>query len=244
MTSVSNFPETPDIETSSDDYAQRFAGKIGSWFLSVQERTSLRMLASYPQATILDVGGGHGQLASALIHSGYRVTVLGSAEICQKRIQPLIEEKRCSFKIGNILDLPFPDQAFDVVISFRLLPHVNRWRQLVAELSRVARNAVIVDYPTVRSINVIAPLLFQYKKHLEGNTRPFTLFRERELLEVFQSFGFVRADRYPEFFFPMVFHRVLRLPGISSTLEAICRLVGLTPLFGSPVITKLIRTRG
>jgi hypothetical protein len=33
--SWSDFPETADIETSSDDYARRFAGKIGAWFLHV-----------------------------------------------------------------------------------------------------------------------------------------------------------------------------------------------------------------
>jgi ubiquinone/menaquinone biosynthesis C-methylase UbiE len=239
--SLYHFPETADIETSSEDYARRFSGKVGSWFLKVQEEATLRMLASYPGASILDVGGGHGQLTGALIQNGYRVTVLGSADICKMRIQKMADEGRCSFKVGNILDLPYPGQAFDVVVSYRLLPHVARWREFLSELTRVARKAVVVDYPTVWSINYFAPLLFQLKKRMEGNTRSFTSFKESDLFERFESLGFIRADRYPEFFFPMVLHRFLKFPVFSKTAERICRLSGLTYLFGSPVILKLVR---
>ena len=236
-----NFPETADIETSSDDYARRFSGKVGNWFLRVQEEATLRMLAPYKEAKILDVGGGHGQLTTALIRHEYQVTVLGSSEACKQRIQKYVDENRCSFKVGNILDLPYPDQAFDVVVSYRLLPHVTRWERFLSELTRVAQKAVIVDYPAVQSVNAIAPLLFRLKKRLEGNTRPYTSFRESQLLEVFRTHDFIWAERFPEFFLPMALHRTLKLPVLSSRLERISRLSGLTRLFGSPVILKFVR---
>ena len=238
---MSNFPETADIETSSNDYALRFSGEVGSWFLKVQEEATLRMLASYPNAKVLDVGGGHGQLTNALVRNGYQVTVLGSANICKTRIQSFVDKDLCSFKVGNILDLPYPNQAFDIVVSYRLLPHVTQWRQFLSELARVARQAVIVDYPAVKSVNYIAPYLFQVKKNLEGNTRPFTCFKESELLEVFKSHNFIRAERYPQFFLPMVLHRTGKSPALSSALERFWRLSGLTGLFGSPVILKVVR---
>jgi ubiquinone/menaquinone biosynthesis C-methylase UbiE len=239
-----DFPETADIETSSDDYARRFSGEIGDWFLRVQEEATLRMLAPHPGAMILDVGGGHGQLTTALVRHGYPVTVLGSADACKQRIQKYVDENRCSFKVGNILDLPYLDQAFTVVVSYRLLPHVTQWKQFLSELSRVAQKAVIVDYPAVKSVNAVAPLLFQVKKRLEGNTRPYTSFRESQLLEVFRAHDFIRVERYPEFFLPMALHRTMKLPALSSRLERISRLSGLTTLFGSPVILKFIRERG
>lgn len=236
-----DYPETADIETSSEDYARRFSGKVGSWFLKVQEEATLKMLAPHAGASILDVGGGHGQLTGALIQGGYRVCVFGSSEICKKRIQEFIDADNCEFRAGNLLSLPWQDRAFDAVISYRLLPHIERWKELVSELARVAREAVIVDYPSSRSINFISPLLFGLKKRLERNTRPFALFKESELLEVFGRHGFVRAGRYPEFFFPMVLHRALKSQRSSVALEELCRLCGLTSLFGSPVILKLTR---
>ncbi|RMF03783.1 MAG: class I SAM-dependent methyltransferase [Chloroflexi bacterium] len=236
------FPETADIETSSEDYARRFSGNVGRWFLEIQERATLDMLAALPQAkTILDVGGGHGQLAPALVNAGYNVTILGSDAICKKRVANLVDRGQCKFEVGNILDLPYPDQSFDVVISYRLLPHVTRWQEYLAELSRVARTAVLLDYPEVRSINYISPLLFTVKKNLEGNTRPFTCFKAKELAAEFKKHGFMASKRYPEFFLPMVLHRKLNTVGISSVLERLCRIIGLTGWLGSPVILQVIR---
>ncbi len=236
-----SFPETADIETSSEAYAQRFSGAVGAWFLKVQAEATLRMLAPYPRASVLDVGGGHGQLAGALTRHGYRTTVLGSAEVCKARIRRLVDEGRCAFQVGNVLDLPYRNQAFDIVVSYRLLPHVSRWADFLAELTRVARFVVVVDFPTVRSLNYAAPYLFRLKKRVEGNTRPFASFHEAELLETFRSLGFGRGDRYAEFFIPMVIHRALRLPGFSRRLEDFARGLGLTGLFGSPVILSVNR---
>lgn len=235
------FPETADIETSSEDYARRFAGEIGSWFLSVQEKATIRMLAPYSGARILDVGGGHGQITHALISKGFDVTVLGSTDICKLRIQRFLDEKRCSFNVGNLVDLPYANGSFDFVISYRLLPHVSQWVRFLSELARVAEIGVLIDYPSLRSINAIAPHLFRFKKQIEGNTRPFTVFREADLLRVFESLGFQRADRYAQFVLPMVIHRMLKSPAVSSAVERGFRLVGATRVFGSPVILKLLR---
>jgi 2-polyprenyl-3-methyl-5-hydroxy-6-metoxy-1,4-benzoquinol methylase len=235
------FPETADIETSSDDYAKRFAGEVGAWFLKLQEQATLRLLASHPKAAVLDVGGGHGQVTGALVAHGYSLTVFGSSEACSQRIQKYVRLGLCNFQVGNIVDLPYPDEAFDVVISYRLLPHVSRWQRLLEELTRVAREVVLVDFPAVRSVNSIAPLLFNYKKRIERNTRTFTCFRESELLGVFESLGFQRAGRYGEFFFPMVMHRMLGKASVSSALEKGSRLLGLNALLGSPVILKMQR---
>ena len=238
---VYEIPETADIETSSEDYACRFSGSVGQWFLKVQEEATLRMLAPHFGATVLDVGGGHGQIANALVRNGYRLTVFGSADVCRMRIQHLIKDNRCLFEFGNILQLPYPNGAFDMVVSYRLLSHVARWPQFLSELVRVARVGVMIDYPTTRSINFIAPQLFRIKKQLEGDTRTFSAFSESQLLKHFEAHGFQRADRYAQFFLPMVLHRVLKSATISAGAERVFRLAGATRLFGSPVILKLLR---
>jgi SAM-dependent methyltransferase len=244
MSSLCGPLETADIVTSSEDYASRFAGRVGAWFLKIQEEATLRFILPYPNGKVLDVGGGHGQLTGALARKDYQLTVLGSAEICKARIQSWIDQGTCDFRVGNILRLPYPDKSFDVVLSFRLLPHVSQWKLFLAELARVAEKAIILDYPEIQSINFFAPHTFRLKKRLEGNTRPYACFRGADLLEVFSSHGFVRSARFPEFFFPMVFHRKLNSPKISSWLERFSRRVGLTGRFGSPVILKLVRQEG
>jgi len=235
------FPETADIETSSEDYARRFAGPVGAWFLKVQEQGTLQMLRAYPRATILDVGGGHAQVTEALIGAGFHLTVLGSAASCAERLRPFLQSGQVNFEIGNVIDLPYPSGAFDVVLSYRLLPHVERWDELLREMARVAKKAVVLDYPEANSLNLIAPSLFGFKKKLEGNTRPFTLFRQKQIVDVLERHGFGYGDRFAEFFLPMVLHRKLKSPGLSAGMETICRKLGLTGRWGSPVILKMVR---
>ena len=54
------FPETADIHTSSEEYADRFSGPAGAWMLGVQEKIALRLLRRFEDVSVLDVGGGHG----------------------------------------------------------------------------------------------------------------------------------------------------------------------------------------
>jgi 2-polyprenyl-3-methyl-5-hydroxy-6-metoxy-1,4-benzoquinol methylase len=233
--------EHADVETSSDDYARRFAGAVGAWFLAIQESATVRMLAPYGRATVLDVGGGHGQLTAALIAAGHRVTVFGSAECCRQRVEAFITAGTCAFESGDLLALPFRDRRYDVVVAYRLLAHVTRWQTLLREMARVADRAFLVDVPIRRSLNRLAPWLFALKQRVEGNTRAFSLFDEAAVLGVAASAGFIAVDRYAEFFMPMALHRVLRAPRLSAASERTLRAIGATGRFGSPVILKLGR---
>lgn len=236
-----NFPETADIETLSDDYAARFAGPTGEWMLEVQEKITLGFLRDWSGATVLDVGGGHGRLTIPLCRDGYKVTVLSSSESCRQRIAGLVDSGKCAFKVGNVIELPFPDKSFEVVIAFRMLTHCQRWPTLVKEICRVAKTTVIVDYPTSQSVNIIAPALFDAKKKIEKNTRTWTLFRHEEIRLEFEKNGFRLERKKQQFFLPMVLHRALKCLTLSAVLEGFCRALGLTTLWGSPVILKMER---
>jgi SAM-dependent methyltransferase len=233
--------ETADVETSSDAYSRRFSGEVGAWFLEVQARTTLELMRTWAGATVIDVGGGHGQLTGPLVEAGYEVTVFGSDGVCRERVRDWVDAGRARFASGDLLNLPFPDACFDVAISYRLLPHVTRWPALVAELARVARRAVIVDYPTSRSLNALSPLLFRLKKGMESDTRPFTVFRDADLAAAFAERGFRPTARRPQFFFPMALHRAHGAIRVARALEGVARALGLVDAFGSPAILRLER---
>ena len=233
-------PETPDIETSSDAYAQRFSGSVGEWLLKVQENITLEMLKHPRPLTILDVGGGHGQLVRPLLAQGHHVTILGSAACCSARVQEFLDT-RCHFVQGNLLELPFSEQEFDVVISYRVLSHMQQWPQFVAGICRVAKHAVLVDYADMCSFNYFIPWFFRVKKRIESNTRPYRCFREEELTQAFESHGFVLQHRCPQFFIPMAAHRFFKSRTLSRVLEKEFHALGLTDSWGSPVIVKLVR---
>ncbi|MCC5843627.1 MAG: class I SAM-dependent methyltransferase [Verrucomicrobia bacterium] len=233
---MTDFPETADIETANADYASRFAGPAGAWLLDVQtDRLKASLQDLPPGGTALDVGGGHAQTAPVLVAHGFSTTVTGSAPSCRERLPGTIP-----FQLANHLDLPYENRSIDVVISFRLMPHCERWPELVKELCRVADKRVIVDYPAKQSVNFLADTLFGLKKNVEKNTRTFTLFSHHEVREAFEAEGF-KLKRHPQFFWPMVLHRMLKRPGLSRALESVPRVLGLTALFGSPVVLEARR---
>ncbi len=233
--------EDADVETSSEGYARRFAGPLGAFFLDAQARTVLELLRPWPGAAVLEVGGGHAQLAGPLVDAGHAVTVYGSDPACAARLRPWTDDGRVGFRAGDLLRAPWPDRSFDVVLAFRLLPHVTRWAALIAELARLARRAVVVDYPTRRSLNVASGALFGLKRGVEGNTRPFTVFRDAEVASAFAAAGFFATARRPQFLLPMALHRALGSAPLARGLEGGARALGLTALLGSPVISRLER---
>lgn len=230
--------EAPDIETSSEGYARRFAGAVGEYFLHVQEKLCLELLRPWAGCRVLDVGGGHAQIAIPLTEAGYKVTVVGSAASCEERLSRLARERSLDipFFVGDLLNLPLPDRSFDVVLSLRLISHITSWKGLVHELTRVAKEAVLIDYPSLFSFNFAVPLLFKLKKMVERNTRPFLCFTRRQISEAFRENGYEVSATRPEFFIPMALHRALGHPGFTIGSEERCQSVGMTRWLGSPIL--------
>lgn len=231
---------TPDVETASARYAQRFAGPVGRFFLATQERAVLELLGAAPgeQLDVLEVGGGHAQLTLALLKAGHRVVVQGSTAACQARIRDLARDYpgQVHFVAAGLWSLPFADRRFDAVVAVRLLAHVDRHNDLLAEMIRVTRDRLLIDFPPVLSANLLEPLMFTLKRHLEGNTRPFFCYRTRDLDRVLGRCGFRRQRIRRQFLLPMVLHRVARAPALSAGLEWIFRRLGLTARLGAPAL--------
>jgi len=231
--------ETPDIVTASDDYASRFSGPAGTYFLEVQNQAVARVLGNVPSgSTLLDLGGGHAQLLGLLKEMG-RVTEAGSDDSCHERVRREHPEVSCT--TVDLLNLPFSDQSFDYVVSVRLISHMQNWPRLIAEMCRVAKTGVIIDYPSWASLNILTPLLFALKKNIEGNTRSYLSFYQSQLMREFIKHGFGKSRSRKQFFWPMFIHRKLNGAAIVQTLEKVASRFGLTALLGSPVILRADR---
>ena len=231
-----------DVETASEDYASRFAGSIGRWMLLRQESLVLGMLkGDYARLKLLDVGGGHAQIAVPLSKLGCKAMVLGSSPEAGNRLFDLVRSGKCDYQVGDLLKIPFADRSFDVVISLRLISHCDNWPTLISELCRVSKLAVIIDFPRKKSVNALADKLFSIKKKIEGNTRAFTIFSDSEIIDAFEKSGFRLSTQQNQFFFPMAIHRLLKWPGFSETVEKLAAALGLIAFFGSPAIVKFER---
>lgn len=234
--------EDADVETASAGYASRFDSPVGEWMLATQAGITADLLRDLPGATVLDVGGGHGQIAPGLADRGHRVAVMASSPAAvATTFRPAIDSGRVNLLTGDLRNPPVDARSVDVVVSYRLLAHARDLPGLVGGLCRPARAAVIVDYATTRSFNALAYLLFSAKKRVEQNTRPFLVMSDAEISALFRLNGFHLRQRRPQFFWPMALHRALGSPGLSRGLEAGPGALGLKALFGSPVIARFDR---
>lgn len=235
--------ENADVEASTDEYARRFEGGVGRWFLEVQTRLTLGALEGLPKgATVLDVGGGHAQLVSPLLAAGYRVTVVGSNRSCGGRLESWTSVGRCRFDVADLHHLPYADRAFDAVLCYRLLAHSVDWHRLVSELCRVAAHRVLVDYPSRRSVNIVSRRLFDMKQSIEGGTtRRYSLYGRDEIAGGFERAGFQVTEELPQFFLPMALYRLARSARLARAAEWPARALGLTRALGSPVIARADR---
>jgi SAM-dependent methyltransferase len=234
------YRETPDIVTASEDYARRFAGAAGRYLLQEQTAAVAAVLDDWRDGSVLDVGGAHAQLTPLLLARANEVLVFGSDMPSLERVRTL--HPRCGTAAGDLLALPFPERSFDVVVAVRLLPHVHDWPRLVAELCRVARSSVVVDYPRAVGFNALTPLLFPLKRSLEGNTRHYRNFRDAEIDDVFRRNGFETRRRRAQFLLPMVLHRRANGAAWARAIERTAQRLRLSESWGSPVVVRADRS--
>jgi len=234
--------EDADVETASAGYARRFDSPVGRWMLDRQLLAILDLLRDKGPSSILDVGGGHGQMAPALSGLGHRVTVLASSpHAMAATLRPRVASGEVLLVVGDLRDPPVEPRSFDIVLSLRLLAHARDLEGLVRGLTRPAERTVIVDYAAARSFNAAAEVFFGAKKRIEKNTRPFRVLPTAQIEHLFSESGCRARGRRSQFFWPMALHRALGSPLLSRSLEAPFAAFGLRAVFGSPVLARFDR---
>jgi 2-polyprenyl-3-methyl-5-hydroxy-6-metoxy-1,4-benzoquinol methylase len=226
----------PDLFTSSAEYAGRFSGETGRYFLEQQERSVLSLLSG-KAGSVLELGGGHLQMTPSLLERGYSVTVHASAETGLVRAREL-GINTTAFSISTLAETK---NRYDFCVSLRLLPHVLDWRELLLGMAAVSRQGIVFDFASTAGFNALSPLLFKVKKRMEGNTRPYFLHSPSQIRAELARLGFSRVEMIHQFFLPMGLHRKLNRATLSKRLESLAQAAGLTKLFGNPVIVGAFR---
>ncbi len=109
-----------------------FEGRFVSYFYQIRE-----ILTLVPK-TVLEIGIGDKVLGSYLKNN---TSIAYTSCDVASDLSPDV--------VADVRSLPFPDKSFDVVCAFEVLEHLpfEESQKAYAEMSRVARNAVIVSLP-------------------------------------------------------------------------------------------------
>ena len=89
------------------------------------------------------------------------------------------ERVTITFAVGDAHALDFPDRAFDVAVSFRVLMHTPQWRVCLGELCRVADRLVVIDYPSRASLARLQAAARRAVSLLGVRTEAYRVFSDR-----------------------------------------------------------------
>jgi ubiquinone/menaquinone biosynthesis C-methylase UbiE len=99
---------------------------------------------------VLDVPFGTGRFVPFYLEHGFKIHGLDSSEdmiaVASKELGA--EFSACEVVVADALDLPFEDQYFDLIVSFRFLSHIvsaSDARLILKEFHRVCRKQVMIQ---------------------------------------------------------------------------------------------------
>jgi ubiquinone/menaquinone biosynthesis C-methylase UbiE len=140
-----------------------------------------------------------------------------------------------TFDRADAHGLVYPDRSFDAVVCLRVLMHTPGWRASLAELCRVARDRVVIDYPALASAAAIQSVARRIAHAAGARVEAYRVFTDRSIRDVLERSGFRVRDSQRQFVLPIALHKRLGSAAATETIEGALAGVGLQRLMGSPV---------
>jgi ubiquinone/menaquinone biosynthesis C-methylase UbiE len=230
-------------ETARRFEQERFGGAIGGYMRRRQEKQLADWLGDVRGKMILDVGAGTGRTAIPLAAAGANVSAIDASEAMleQARGNAAAAGVDVAFECCDALALPYDDQSFDIVLSFRVLLHVIDWTVALKEICRCSRDTVVIDFPPRWSLAALQVPLRAVAAIFRPKTQRFRLFSLRRIGKELErnEFKIEKVDRL--FVLPIMFHKLIHLKTISLAIEKPLAWLGLRRLFGAPVTLRARR---
>lgn len=220
----------------------RYGGKFGTFLYDLEVESFSSQFDTTDQS-VLDVGAGTGKLCVPLSQLHRQVVAIDISQLMMRYAKGNAANRGAEIVtvVCDAQSLCFNDETFDCVVSSRLLLHLPDWREGIAEMCRVSKDVLIIDFPPSISFGGIDSLFKKLKKKFDSSTQTYTTFFIKKVVDELQKNHFRIVTINRQLFLPIKVHRWLDNPSLSSKIENVFRVLGLTELFGVPVKVKAER---
>lgn len=164
-----------------DKYASRnpIARRLVSNFLAAV--TELFVHAKPGGKTVLEVGCGEGKLATQLIRNAKAPARYLATDVSLDTINSAELDPRIQTQVASIYDLPFAADSFDIVVCCEVLEHLQDPARGLAQISRVARERVLISTPREPVWRTMNMARGKYLRALGNTPGHIQHFSQREL---------------------------------------------------------------
>ncbi|MBN1997964.1 class I SAM-dependent methyltransferase [candidate division KSB1 bacterium] len=219
----------------------RFGSRFGQYLKTKEGFIYARMVPEYKR--LIDVGAGTGKLAILLKQpNSFVVATDASLEMLRVAAQLAQQtDKKISLVVCDAHHLCFKNNSFDVAVSSRVLMHLVNWRSALSEYCRISRNSIILDFPYAASFTFFERVIRKFLQFFK-TAQCYRAFWLKTVKTEYKKYGFKVVQSEKLYFLPIFLHRCMGRINFSEKLETFFARIGLTGMFGSPVILRVDAT--
>ena len=98
---------------------------------------------------VLDIACGEGYGTALIAEVARRAVGVDRSAEAVKHARNAYNKANLEFKIGNCIEIPYPDHSFDLIVCFETIEHLRQHEDLMAEFKRVlaAGRVAIISSP-------------------------------------------------------------------------------------------------
>ncbi len=147
-------------------------------------------------SNLIDVGCGEGYLLYALQKKWKDAQYFGF-DLTQGRITATQKNVPSALLLrGDVLHLPFPDNAFDIVVCSELLEHMEAYQHVVDELLRITRKRLVITVPNELPLVKIMCPKCKTKHYYDGHVNYFTAEKLRMIFDKRKDVNVVAVRKF------------------------------------------------
>jgi len=145
-------------------------GNLADWTVDIFLNISI-LLKNIENPRILSAGCGRGLIDYWLIKVfGFKTVLLDNSKKCIQNLKKAfrkVDKEKFEICNASIINIPYPDNSFDLVWNEGVLEHFKRdeYEKALKEMIRVSQKYILIDVPYAKS----KPYIFA-KKFLEENS--------------------------------------------------------------------------
>ncbi len=154
-----------DVNVHEDLYSPK--NSAVSFFHMSRVKAITEVIEKLKPETLVEVACGDGFVLQEISKIKNPPKLTG-VEISEKRINRCKQKPfKADYVLGDIVNLPFKDNSFDVVIATEILEHIPNYQKAISELNRITKpnGHIIITFPNELNLRLgrLAILSFPIK---------------------------------------------------------------------------------